>query len=91
MANIYRKRYKYLEAIELYEKAINITKQMGDRKNEAYANERVGIISSHLGDYNKAKKYLDKALAIKIQIGDKEGEASSYGNLGTVFISEKLI
>ena len=40
-----------------------------------------------LGEYEKAKEYLEKALAIKIQIGDKNGEASSYGNLGTVFQS----
>ena len=41
--------YKYLKARELYDKelydkAINITKEMGDRKNEAYTNEKVGII-----------------------------------------------
>ena len=37
-----------------------------------------------LGQYDKAKDYLEKALAIKVQIGDKEGEASSHGNLGAV-------
>ena len=37
-----------------------------------------------LGQYDKAKEYLEKALGIKMQIGDKEGEACSYGNLGTV-------
>ena len=40
-----------------------------------------------LGQYDKAKEYLEKALDIKIQTGDKRGEASSLGNLGTVFIS----
>ena len=38
-----------------------------------------------LGQYDKAKEYLEKALAIQIEIGDKKGEASSLGNLGTVF------
>ena len=57
---------------------------MSDRKNEAYTNEKVGLISYHLGNYHKAKEYLQKALAIRIQIGDKKGEASSYGTLGTV-------
>ena len=87
LANIYRQHYRYLEAMELYEKAINITKEIGDKKNEAYANDMVGIISYHLGDYNSAKEYLEKALGIKIQTGDKNGEASSLGNLGTVFKS----
>ena len=40
-----------------------------------------------LGQYDKAKEYLEKALAVQIEIGDKEGEATSYGNLGTVFKS----
>ena len=35
LANMYLMQYKYLEARELYDKAINITKEMGDRKNEA--------------------------------------------------------
>ena len=40
-----------------------------------------------VGEYDKAKEYLEKALAIRIQIGDKEGEAADYANLGTVFQS----
>ena len=84
LAEMYRQRYKYREARELYEKANNITKEMGDRKNEAYTNEVLGIISYNLCDYRKANEYLRKALAIRIQIGDKKGEAGDYGNLGAV-------
>ena len=40
-----------------------------------------------LGQYDKAKEYLQKALDIGTEIGDKKGEASCYGNLGTVFKS----
>ena len=40
-----------------------------------------------LGQYDKAKEYLQKALVITTEIGDRQGEASSYGNLGTVFLS----
>ena len=58
LAGIYQQQYKYLEARELYEKAINITKKMGDRKIEAYTNEKAGIISYYLGDYGKAKQYI---------------------------------
>ena len=87
LAGIYQQQYKYLEARELYEKAINITREIGDKKNEAYSNERVGIISYYLSDYVKAKECHNKALVIRIQIGDKKGAANSYGNLGTVFYS----
>ena len=87
LAKICEQQYKYVEAEELYEKATKIMKEMGDRKNEAYTDEKIGIMSYCLGEYHKAKEYLEKALAIRIQISDKEGEASSYGNLGIVFLS----
>ena len=87
LANIYRQQNIYVEAMELYETAINIAKEMGDKENEAYVNNILGTLSYDLGNYDKAKEYLEKALAIRIQIGDKKGEASSYGNLGTVFQS----
>ena len=87
LAKICEQQYKYVEAEELYEKATKIMKEMGDRKNEAYTDEKIGIMSYCLGEYNKAKEYLEKALAIRIQIGDKKGVAVDYGNLGTVFLS----
>ena len=87
LANMYRQRYTYLEAMELYEAAITISKETGETENEAYANSMVGIISCHLGHYDKAKEYLETALAIKIQTGDRKGQASLLGNLGTVFES----
>ena len=40
-----------------------------------------------LGEYVKAKEYLEKALAINKEIGNRKEEAAYYGNLGTVFQS----
>ena len=40
-----------------------------------------------LGEYVKAKEYYEKALAISMEIGNRAGEATSYGNLGNVFLS----
>ena len=37
LAMIYRKQYKYVEAGELYKKAINVMREIGDRKGEAVA------------------------------------------------------
>ena len=45
-----------------------------------------GAVLRYLGEYVKAKKYLEKALAINFEIGDREGEAKTYGNLGTALI-----
>ena len=87
MAEICQQQYRYEEARVLYVKAIKIMKKMGDRKNEAFGDEELGMTSYRIGEYGKANEYLEKALAIRIQIGDKQGEASDYRNLGTVFQS----
>ena len=87
MAEICEQQYKYVEARELYTKAIKLMREMGDMKNEAYIDEKSGIMSYHLGNYVKAKEYFEKSLAIRIQVGDKKGEAAGYGNIGTVLQS----
>ena len=80
-------QFKYVEAREFYQRAMNIMIETGDKKGEAYAYFKAGTISYRLGEYNKAKEYLEKALAITIEVGDRKGEASSYGILGNVFQS----
>jgi len=37
-----------------------------------------------LGEYDKAKEYLEKALVIRIKIDDKQGEAAIDSNLGAL-------
>ncbi|KAL9987571.1 hypothetical protein ACROYT_G001904 [Oculina patagonica] len=61
--------------------------EIGDRKGEPIDYGNLGIVFQSLGEYDKAKEYLEKALAIRVKIGDREGEAADYGNLGTVFQS----
>ena len=87
LAMIHTKLFKYVEAEKLYEKAISITREIGDRKGEAAAYGNLGVVFLSLGKYDKAKEYLWKALAITIEIRDRSREASCYGNLGTVFSS----
>ena len=87
LADIYKQQYKYEEAGELYERAINIMKEIGDREGQAAAYERLGRMSYCLSKYIKAKEYFEKGLAIDIETGDKAGEAASYGNLAAVFVS----
>ena len=78
----------YAKADEYYEKALAISKEIGDKNGEASAYRDLGIVFSYLGEYDKAAKYLQEALVIQKQIGDKQGEAEKYGNLGNVFQSQ---
>lgn len=43
MAEICEQQYKYVEARELYNKAIKLMREMGDMKNEAYIDENLEL------------------------------------------------
>ena len=87
VAMIYEKQFKYVEAGELYAKAINIMREIGDRSGEAAAYTNLGAMLISLSGYDRAKDYLRRALAIRIELGDRAEQASCYGNLGIVFAS----
>ena len=75
----------FVDAKELYEKAINLTVQTGDCKEEADTCGEFGKLLLELSEYKKAKSYIERALTIRKEIGDKDGEAKAYGNLGVMF------
>ena len=87
LADICEKQFEYIESRELYKRAMTIMIETGDRKGEAYAYEKFGIISSFLGEYDKAKMYINKGLTIRIEMGGRKGEAADYFNLGTMSFS----
>ncbi|KAL9986341.1 hypothetical protein ACROYT_G000479 [Oculina patagonica] len=84
LAKMYQIQNKYVEAKELYERLINTTT---DRRTESDAYGGLGTMFHSLGEYVKAREYLEKKLAIAKEIGVKKGEAEGYGNLGVVFLS----
>ncbi|XP_066017941.1 tetratricopeptide repeat protein 28-like [Pocillopora verrucosa] len=71
---------------DLY-RASGIITETGDREGEATDYENVGTMLLSLGQYDKAREYLQEALVIRTEIGDRNGEATCYGNLGAVFKS----
>ena len=78
---------EYVKAEQYLQKALVITKEIGNKQGEASSYGNLGAVFQSLGEYVKAEEYLQKALAIRKEIGDKKGEAADYGNLGTVFRS----
>ena len=87
LAFSYHQQLKYEKAKELFEKALRIKQESGDRKNEAECYGRLGALFHHVGQYHNSKKYAEKALEISKEIGDKRGIAKCYGILGNVFES----
>ncbi|MBE9542279.1 MAG: tetratricopeptide repeat protein, partial [Proteobacteria bacterium] len=73
------------KAIEYYQKALVISKEIGDRRGEGNRLGNLGIAYSDLGQVEKAIEYYEQALVIAKEIGDRRGEGNALGNLGNAY------
>ena len=87
LAEMYFRESKYAKAKNLFEKALLISKETGNRNGEACSCTNLGAVYLSIGEYEKAREYLEKSLAIQTEIGDRSGEATSYTNLGVMYKS----
>ena len=78
---------KYKEALELFEKALVICKEIGEKEGEAVTFNNIGRVYDDLGQYQKALDYFQQSLVISQQIGEKEGEAVTFNNIGGVYLN----
>ncbi|WAN68771.1 tetratricopeptide repeat protein [Moorena producens JHB] len=82
---IHVSRSKFPEALQSWQQALVIYKQIGDRKGEAKSLGNLGFAYYHLGQYKQAIDYYQKSLAIQREIGDHKDEANSLNNLGLAY------
>jgi tetratricopeptide (TPR) repeat protein len=81
----YSKLGETRKAIEYYEKALKISREIGDRCSEGNNLGNLGLEYSKLGETRKAIEYYEKALKISREIGDRRGEGADLGNLGLAY------
>jgi tetratricopeptide (TPR) repeat protein len=75
----------YQKAIEYYEQALVIAREIGDRHGEGNQLGNLGIAYRDLGQVEKAIKYYEQALVIAREIGDRRREGIWLGNLGIAY------
>ncbi|MHC1754303.1 MAG: tetratricopeptide repeat protein [Methanosarcina sp.] len=73
------------KAIEYYEQALKIAREIGDRRNEGNRLRNLGSAHYILGEIRKAIEYYEQALKISRQISDRRGEDIDLGNLGNAY------
>ncbi|MEO0284857.1 MAG: tetratricopeptide repeat protein [candidate division WOR-3 bacterium] len=81
------KTEKFKDAIEEFEKALKIYKEIGDKSGEANCYGNLGICYERIGYDEKAIEYYEKALEIFKGIGDKSGEFKCYKNLIPIYFN----
>jgi len=73
---------QFREALQSWEQALTIYREIGDRVGEANYFGNLGIAYGFLGQSHRAIEFLEQSLDISREIGDRVGEAHSLGNLG---------
>ena len=73
------------KAIDYYEQALKIAREIGDIRNEGADLGNLGNAYSTLGDAKKAIDYYEQALKIAKEVGDIRNEGNHLGNLGLAY------
>ncbi|WP_286396727.1 CHAT domain-containing protein [Pseudanabaena mucicola] len=75
----------YQEAIQVFESALGIYRDIKDHKGEAASLVRLGATYRSLGQPQRTIEYYQQSLAVQKQIGDRTGEAISLISLGAAY------
>ncbi len=86
IANTYDLLSDRQRAIQNYQKALDLARSTGDRKNEATALNNLGDTYYSLGDWEAALRYFEQALEIARSLKNRQHEARSLNNLGLVYL-----
>ncbi len=74
----------YPGAADAQEEALGIFRDLGDRRGEADALNRLGAVRRLTGDYPAAAAAQEEALSIYRNIGDRGGEVETLNEVGTL-------
>ena len=73
------------QAIGYYEQALEIHREVKDRKGEGAMLNNLGKVYDALGKKQEALAYYEQALGICREVGDRWGEGTMLNNLGKVY------
>lgn len=87
LGNINLVKGQYPQAVEYYEKSLQITQEYGDsaRISDLYSN--IGIAYARMGDQETYLAYLLKTLDIDRKMGNEHMIAADYNNIGNVYLN----
>ena len=82
---IYFSKGQSIKAIEYYQKALEIARDIGYRSGESADLGNLGSAYYRLGQIDKAIEYYQKSLEIDRDIGYRSGKGVNLGNLGLAY------
>ena len=85
MALVYQSTGQPGKALALYEQALPIMREVGDRAGEATTLNNMAGVYQSTGQPGKALVLLEQALPIRQEVGDRAGEAATLNNMAGVY------
>ena len=85
LAGVYQATGQPGKARELYEQALPILREVGDRAGEAATLSNLALVYQATGQPGKARELYEQALPIRQEVGDRAGEAATLNNLAGVY------
>ncbi len=78
----------YEGALTLYNKALTIREQIGDKNGIGNSLSNIGVVYFNQGKTNKVLETYKKGLAVQQQIGDKNGMGTTLNNIGYLYLNQ---
>jgi tetratricopeptide (TPR) repeat protein len=75
---------QYDEALNYYNQALVIAREVGDRVGEGDTLTYIGFVYKAKGQHDQALEYFNQALVITREIGDRAGEGNNLAYIGKV-------
>ncbi|TAD97352.1 MAG: tetratricopeptide repeat protein [Oscillatoriales cyanobacterium] len=82
----HHKLSQFREALQSWEQALTIYREIGYRQGEANSLGSLGIAYQSLGQFQKAIEFYEQSLEISREIKYRQGEAISLNNLGNALL-----
>lgn len=85
IGGVYENLGQYQQALDYYQQALAIRRDIGDREGEGASLNSIGGGYSSLGQYQQALNYYQQALVIFQNLGHRAGEGTTLNNIGIVY------
>lgn len=76
---------KFATAIEYYNKSFALRQKINDVEGKAVSFSNLGKAYNSIGEYDKARKYLEEALKLDIELGNKNEVSYTYSGIGNIY------
>ncbi len=84
VGDIHSRKGDYGNALQYYEKSLNVMEEINEQHGIAAALNNIGNIYNNKGELERAVKFHERSLEILKKIGSKHGIATALNNIGLV-------